>query len=755
MINPSRIIGAIGLTGGSGKTLDSFPSNMMKNGDSAIVIDGTNVVFYVCDTDSGEEENTPYVIVPDDVERSVNPELNNKRWVMVSPKYFNDDIIQSLNKHIQTSKIKAIDGQPIDFISSNGNIISISSNGTLNVNKAIFNEQITVNTNQRRPPFVVDSDIKVDKLNADKLDGHHASDFIKKDGSVPFTNPVQGVDPINGNDLTTVNWVENYIVQIQNTIYSYIDNAIAAIDVNVDLSHLESQINNHLGTSSDDHTQYIHIDGRRNFINPVGGVTPVLSNHFTTKGYVDSAISSITSNHNDLTNLSDDDHIQYVHIDSRRGFDNPVIGQTPIEDFHLATKEYVDEKINNIFNTKKLQIHTFDHNSDQWVINHNFGNKFIVVDFYNKFDNKQIYPDKLILSNSNTAIAEFSGPVNGYAVVNGIIESFNMTSNQTWIVNHSFDRNAIFNIFDENDEEIFPDVTTIIDDHNIAFTFTEPKIGTAVLSNDITVYEFLTPSLEWSVFHTYNNKNLIANCFNSDNHEIIPKNVEATDDNTLLVTFEEYESGYVIVSGSEAVILDPGLFIIDHAQLRGLDNDDHNQYPHLDGRRGFTGNITGIYPSNNNHLVTKEYVDDEITNVISGLSMDHNDLNGLDNDDHIQYTLADGTRDFTGPVKGITPTNAFHLTTKQYVDALFNASTSQTQRGVKNLVNGTDNITVHLSDPLTNYSVEISIENTTDIEPSIYNYVIIRKTNTEFDILFSGYIDSSNYKLNWVAYPLN
>lgn len=47
---------------------------------------------------------------------------------------------------------------------------------------------------------------------------------------------------------------------------------------------------------------------------------------------------------------------------------------------------------------------------------------------------------------------------------------------------------------------------------------------------------------------------------------------------------------------------------------------------------------------------------------------DHGDGAGLGDDDHTIYSLADGTRDFTGVVVGVTPTASAHLTTKEYVD---------------------------------------------------------------------------------------
>jgi len=54
--------------------------------------------------------------------------------------------------------------------------------------------------------------------------------------------------------------------------------------------------------------------------------------------------------------------------------------------------------------------------------------------------------------------------------------------------------------------------------------------------------------------------------------------------------------------------------------------------------------------------------------VFFGTTIDHGNLAGTGDDDHTQYSLADGTRAFTGEVAGITPTAAASLARKDYVD---------------------------------------------------------------------------------------
>jgi len=760
MISPTRIFGAIGLVGGGDKTLDSIPHNLVKQDDVAIVSDNGSIYFYVMDFDSGLDENVPYVIKPDDIEEAVNPAIVYKRWHLVSTKYFTDNIIQSHGKYIQTDSIKAWENENLEFISADGIKVVIAPNGTVTVDGSLVsNDQIKVQNGGWKTPFVVDSTLLVENLNADKLDGYHASALAKLDGSDAFTGQIKAPDPINSDEVTTIHWVEEYVLQVKNVIYSYIDDQIASIDIQADIDYVQQQLNNHLSPSSDDHTQYIHIDGRRNFIAPIGGVDPILSNQLTTKNYVDNALLNFTTIHGELLGLDADDHLQYIHKDGRRGFTNPIEGKTPLTDFHLATKEYVDEKIANIFHTKDLQIHTFDDHDTEWVINHNLNKKYIIVNFYNKFDNKQIIPETFTLLNDDTAVATFAVGIDGYAVVTGITEHYDHIASNNWIIEHTFaNKEVIFNVFDNNNVEIFPDTVTIIDDSHISFTFTSLQSGYVVMSNDITVFDFNTNNTtEWYIYHNYNNKNILINCFDSNNIEIEPKEIEATDDNTLLITFNDIQTGYAVISGSEAVILDPSLYIINHSYLTNLGADDHSQYILADGTRDFSGVVNGIYPILPSNLTTKQYVDDEIQNISNThVIMDHGDLTGLGDDDHHQYILADGTRDFTGPVNGVTPTQAYNLATKQYVDSMLTSSSLLPQSGLVNLVNGADNITVHLLNDMNNrdYAIDICIENTIDLPPSIYTYIIVRKTTSEFDIVFSANIDSDNYKLNWTVYPI-
>lgn len=55
----------------------------------------------------------------------------------------------------------------------------------------------------------------------------------------------------------------------------------------------------------------------------------------------------ITTDHGEFDGLADDDHKQYILVDSTRAFTAPVSGETPTVAPHLTTKDYVDTEITN------------------------------------------------------------------------------------------------------------------------------------------------------------------------------------------------------------------------------------------------------------------------------------------------------------------------------------------------------------------------------------------------------------------------
>lgn len=112
----------------------------------------------------------------------------------------------------------------------------------------------------------------------------------------------------------------------------------------------------------------------------------------------------------------------------------------------------------------------------------------------------------------------------------------------------------------------------------------------------------------WSINHNFGTKYVMVQVYKDDDTQIDPDTIELTDNNNLDITFNEPISGYAIYSklSASAPASTPAA---DHGSLTGLTGDDHTQYILINGTRGFTDTISGITPTNNSHLTTKQYVD--------------------------------------------------------------------------------------------------------------------------------------------------
>jgi hypothetical protein len=121
-------------------------------------------------------------------------------------------------------------------------------------------------------------------------------------------------------------------------------------------------------------------------------------------------------------------------------------------------------------------------------------------------------------------------------------------------------------------------------------------------------------------------------------------------------------------------------------------------------------------------------------------------------------TLSGGTSDFVGLTDTPTTYSGFE---NYYVKVNSNGTglefvlpdNGDTQEGILNIPNGVASTAVSFSRDFdnTNYIVTLTLENTGDVEPSIFPILITEKTVSGFSVEFSGDIDTDNYYLNWRA----
>ena len=205
---------------------------------------------------------------------------------------------------------------------------------------------------------------------------------------------------------------------------------------------------------------------------------------------------------------------------------------------------------------------------------------------------------------------------------------------------------------------------------------------------------------------------------------------------------------------------------IDHGALSGLGDDDHTQY-HTDARgdaRYYTETELDAGQLDNRYFTEAEHLDSSAgaadsgkpikldagghvdSTMINDADIDHGALGGLGDDDHTIYSLADGTRNFSGVVVGVDPTASNHLATKEYVDSAISFIEefflTDTASGIGSYFNMVDQSTgeAESSDPtgsitqtdgqaLTEWITAVGVPGVTSLEHGIYSaHVHVEKT---------------------------
>ena len=147
---------------------------------------------------------------------------------------------------------------------------------------------------------------------------------------------------------------------------------------------------------------------------------------------------------------------------------------------------------------------------------------------------------------------------------------------------------------------------------------------------------------------------------------------------------------------------------------------------------------TGVNQITFNHIAP---IDRDVVRVMyeydtttSG-ALDHGDLDGLLDDDHPQY-LSEARGD-----------------ARYYTHSEVNSMIGVSRTGQFSLASGTSSasISYNAALPTIDYSLSVSMINTVDSESASYTHSITSKSESGFDIAFSGDVDSDNYILDWIA----
>ena len=514
----------------------------------------------------------------------------------------------------------------------------------------------------------------------------------------------------------------------------------------------------------------------------VSGIDPTQDYHLTTKYYVDDSISAIsgsTIDHGNISGLLDDDHPQYSLVSGTRDYTGIVQyddDKTFTNDTDIVAKKYVDDSI-----TTATASGAIDHG---------------LLAGLGDDDHPQYHNDTRALSWLGTrSIADIGTRTHSlltsldqddhtqYSLVNGNRAFTSTVGGITPTVGSDLTTkdyvdSAIQGLYWQDPILDFVTVasgTTASGNRYVAFATGGGWTKDNIYEYNGTGWDETVPLEGYAAWFSDLDKNYT---FNGTSWVLLGSTVDhgnlsglgdddhtqyilhaGTRDFTGIVQYDTHKSFTVDTDIVDKKYVDDEIDAatasgaIDHGLLAGLGDDDHPQY--LNTTRGdvrylYKENTTAFTPDSDYEPSTKKYVDDSIT-TLSGVVGDHGNLIGLGDDDHTQYSLADGTRAFTGEVAGIDPTVSGSLATKHYVDSQNALQPVIYEHGRQAIGDGASTVSIVFASALanTNYTVNCTMENTSDSPPSIYAHIVSAKLTTGFSALFMGDMDSANYILNW------
>jgi len=186
-----RILGADSFTGRE-TSINKIPKSYVRHGDLCVLKDSgntDNIFWYKYDSNNGSNNNIPNIVIPLD---NVDPlHDDGGRWVLC-----NAFINTLYSNEIKTNTISSgTSGLNIDI----NNVLTITPSGAKFYDPLIIDTDIVGPITE--PPFIINSNKKVDNLNADLLDDHDSSEFVIKEygtTSLPYDIPSGSVSPSAG-----------------------------------------------------------------------------------------------------------------------------------------------------------------------------------------------------------------------------------------------------------------------------------------------------------------------------------------------------------------------------------------------------------------------------------------------------------------------------------------------------------------------------------------------------------------------------
>ncbi len=182
-----------------------------------------------------------------------------------------------------------------------------------------------------------------------------------------------------------------------------------------------------------------------------------------------------------------------------------------------------------------------------WHFNHNLDSDIQVQVFDRNLN--ELIPDEIIFNTSNDMTLLFDTAVNGNVIVKKSENQDSQYPSDIWIVQNSLNQKELVINFSEDNQKVYEESLLLVDTDESVATFVDNNAQTrnADISRGNYIFYQHVGSTEWVINHNMGTNNILCNVYNLNNNRIIPSNIVISDLYNITITFDESQSGYVVL----------------------------------------------------------------------------------------------------------------------------------------------------------------------------------------------------------------
>jgi hypothetical protein len=197
--------------------------------------------------------------------------------------------------------------------------------------------------------------------------------------------------------------------------------------------------------------------------------------------------------------------------------------------------------------------------SDAWTAVHNLSTLDVLVQCFD-VNSERLIAEEIYPLDANTIYVDLAAPDLGTVYMATSTSTVSASPSAAWAIAHNQGDDILTYFTDESRNRIYPDSVTLTDTNNLLATFGTTVNGYCFTRAGDVKFTQTTPSYSWTVLHSLDVGGVMVNFYDVNNVKIYPDIVQIGNTDTLTATFSTPTSGYAVVVGVGAPVVQGSLW---------------------------------------------------------------------------------------------------------------------------------------------------------------------------------------------------